>query len=397
MSPPSPDPRRERWLFGIAVLLTLAFRAVAPSGRSSEALANDVLLLTGSWLLARTWFASPASAFFVAVAAAGADAPAVAALPLLVWLLHGVLETGSPLKLFLALGLAGAQALAGPPGAALVCPVAAALVFPALAMTGGYPLRERLRALDRRRLALPAVLGAACALAALALALRDARPGGSLVDRFLAASTFGNPLQHLNLVLGLTPDPDLPLFAGSFTAALALAAVAGLERPVVLRLLGAVAVSLAILGAAVAPIPSAPAAAGAAPLRLLVVFLAGSALDRLVSGGPVKPARTAGALMAASAILVAALSHAAETSLPAAESFLRACSGTDVTWTSEILAVSALGSALAGGTLLLRAAVPRAAPLAIALLLLLHPLDVLGWKFRASWLHRPPAAEARVP
>lgn len=394
MSPPSPDPRRERRLFGIAVLLTLVFRAVAPSGRSPEALAHDVLLLTGSWLLARTWFASPASAFFVAVAAAGADAPAAAALPLLVWLLHGVLETGAPLKLFLALGLAGAQALDGPPGTALVCPVAAALAFPALAWTGGYPLRERLRALDGRRLVLPAALGTACALAALALALRDARPEGNPVERFLAASTFGNPLQHLNLVLGLTPDPGFPLFAGSFTAALALAAVLGLERRAVLRLLGAVAASLAILGAAVAPIPGAPAAAGAAPLRLLVVFLAGSALDRLLSAGPV---RTAGALMAASAVLMAALSLAAETSLPVAESFLRACSGPDVSWTAEILAVSAFWSAAAGGTLLLRTAVPRAAPLALALLLFLHPLDVLGWKFRASWLRRPPAAEARVP
>jgi hypothetical protein len=367
MSAPSDGPRRERALFAAALALVLGFRAVTPWGRSVEAVADDLLVLVGSWLLARTWFASPASAFFVSVAAAAADAPAVAPLPLAVWLLHRGLGAGSGLPLFFGVVLAGSR---GPAG------WVAALVLPAIAAAGAYPLGERLRAIPAHRLGLAIALGGGIA----AILLEVQGPPRALA--------FGPPEGLLNVFLGLSANPRAPLFAGSFTAALSMAAVAGLGRRAVFSTFVAILLSLGIL---------ALAGAGPGPLRLLVVFLAGLGLDRLISGGEPRAARLAGVSTAAAAFLTGALSIAAETSLPATDPFLQACSGRDLPWTAEILAVTACWGAAAGGILLLRAGVPRAAPLALALLLVLHPLDVLGWKFRSSWLRRPPAEEARVP
>lgn len=389
MTPAPADLRRGRGLFCAALLLALVFRALAPSERPLEALAHDLLLLTGSWLLARTWFSSPASAFFVAVASMSSEGPAASALPLLLWLLLGALEKGDRTKAFLAPILAGAQALANPAGTALVAPVSAALILAALAGQGRRP--------DWRRLALPAVLGLLAALPAFVFALRDAGPEGGFLKRFFAATTLENPSQLLNVLFGLSPHPGFPLFAGSFTAALALAAVTGMEGRALRRLLWFVPVAIALLGAAVALVPGPPLPSGTAPLRLLVVFLAGLGLDRLLAAGDPRPARIAGAVTGAAAVGVAALSFAADFSLPAVDGLLLRCAGPDLPWTAEILAVSALGAAAASATLLLRTSVPRAAPLALALLLVLHPLDVSGWKFRDARLRRPPAIEARVP
>ncbi len=395
MSPIRGGPRRERWLFGTAVLLVLAFRASAPVAWSAAALANDLLLLAGSWLLARTWFADAGSAFFVATAAAAAD-PSVAAVPLLLWLLRGALETGSAPKLFLGLALAGGQAFANPPGTALVAPLAAALFFPAFAVvTGSSPVLP-FRALEARRIALPAALGLACALGFCALSLAGARTETGYVDRWLAASLAGNPLRALDFIAGFPPRPGPSLFAGSFTAPLALAALAGLERRTLLRLLGVLPPALLLGGAAFAIAPSPPVLAGAAPLGLLGIFLAGLGLDRILSSGGTAPARAAGASAAAAAVLLAGLSFASDFSLPAADALLRASAVPESDWTAEFLAVSALWSAAAAGTLLLRAAVLRAAPLSLALLLALHSLDVLGWKHRAAWTAPSPASEARA-
>ena len=49
---------------------------------------------------------------------------------------------------------------------------------------------------------------------------------------------------------------------------------------------------------------------------------------------------------------------------------------------SSLLGASAMSTAFAAGVLFLWASRPRALPLALGLVFLLHPIDVFGWKFR---------------
>jgi hypothetical protein len=60
---------------------------------------------------------------------------------------------------------------------------------------------------------------------------------------------------------------------------------------------------------------------------------------------------------------------------------------------TELLGAAALGCTTTGAVLYLHAARRRARPLAIALVLLLHPLDVYGWKSRMVWLRTAPLSE----
>jgi hypothetical protein len=53
---------------------------------------------------------------------------------------------------------------------------------------------------------------------------------------------------------------------------------------------------------------------------------------------------------------------------------------------SDLLGISSLFAGLAGLSFGLVASAPRAAPAGLLLVLLLHPLDLLGWKFRSEWL-----------
>jgi hypothetical protein len=52
---------------------------------------------------------------------------------------------------------------------------------------------------------------------------------------------------------------------------------------------------------------------------------------------------------------------------------------------SDLFAAGALASGAAAVTLMLFRAGPRTWPLALSLLLLAHPADVYGWKFRMTW------------
>ncbi len=371
-------------------------------------LLDELMLLVGSWLLARRHLRSGIAVFFAAVSAAGSslfiDDPwrnvlPVRAIPLLLALLHDVLETGSRPKLFLAASLASAQALGNLPGTALVTPIAAALYFPALAWVTGFPLRERLRGLaGRRDLLLPLLGGLATALQIPTLLAVDQGGRPHEENGFLVTSTFGNPVLYLDAFLGLSPRLDASFFPGIFAAAFALAAVLEMPRPARLRLAAVLAATLAILGAVLALFPQGRTGTAGPVVRLLAAFLGGWGLDRFLAAVPTgaPTARKVGKIFLFLALVNGALSVGANQVAPAVEAFFHAfliggppdfapAETFQSEYMAELLGANTLAAAAAGGVLLLGWALPRGRPLALALLLVLHPLDVFSWKFRLTW------------
>jgi len=349
---------------------------------------EELLLLVGVWRLATRYFASPQTRFFVAVSALGSslwvDAQApnlreVAALPLILSLLHEALETPSRSPLLLAGSLTLLQAVGKSPSMSAVTPTAAILYFGAAALLFDYPLKDRLR--DRAWRA-PVWIGAA---ALLGLAPLVAQASGA------PPSGFG-PLRLsrlADLALGISPSSEVAAFCGFLTlacAGLALTLV-GAKRSMLLLLVVLVGM----------PLPLLPL------LRLLVLLLAGLGFQGLIDGR----FRGGGSIRAVAlmlALLSLGLAPVAEWTLidPAA---LRAVSDTmamdpttktavlpvqRVGLASDLRGISALMAALASGTLFLWNSGRRAAPLALGLALFLHPLDVFGWKFRMTWLNTAP-------
>jgi hypothetical protein len=399
-------------------------------------LAEDLLLLLGCWMLARRFFSSPYAAFVVGVAAVGSafaydhawlNVHSVFALPLLVELLHGALETGSRRKLFLAGNLAAIQALGAPPGAGLAAPLAALVYFAGRAYVLREPLLERIRGLGwTRRDLLPlagVLLTALPVLLTAFWATGDLRSrstaGGADARDILVYAGLSNLLRYADLLLGTTPSLDWSLYCGGLTVGLAIVGLLSSRREAVLRLAVALLAGLFALGLCVflftlaapslRPIPAPPF--GTPVLRLVVVFLAGLGIQRLVEERRPEASRVAGRILFAASLLLALLSWAASMqpdSFRSALSVLVAGEPASSTATpalepgtyrdrklpsvaSDLVGMSALTAALSGGILLAWGARPRVAPLALTLLLFLHPLDVFGWKFRMSWLETFPA------
>jgi hypothetical protein len=395
---------------------------------------EELLLLAGVWLLGSKHFPSPCSRFVVSIATLGSclwidhaalNLLAFSALPLLLYLLHEFLETKSRGPLLLAGLLTILQTLGRPPAFALLVPVAAALYWTGHSLLFGYPLRDRLRKISWGKKDLPgaAVLllsglavvgGASAGTGEPAHAASTAR---NSLNAVLAGAGLQNPLGYLDFILGLSPNLDATCFCGYFTLAFAAAALlhAGMKRS--LSLLGFFAVTMAVLGllpvllAALLslPVPSRPPTQGVPLVRMFVIFLAGFGFERMLELRAVKsriPGRVAAGMLLVSAALAALfvfnpgddslIDHTADvltlrTPAVAVSPFL-----SQSILFRDLIATSALMSGLAGGTLLLWASGWRRAPLALALLLLLHPLDVFGWKFRMTWLKSSSVSTTRA-
>jgi len=390
---------------------------------------DELIFLLGVWLLARRFFSDPRSAFFVTVAALGSSLwvnhpwmnfRIFYALPLTIHLARRFLNTGSPWTLAAVLNLQALQALGSPPGLFFMTPVAAALVLAGTSLILNEPAREAWKSIRwsrRHSLAALAGLAAWIPVAVVAYSRADGplrSEPGSFGGVALAFAGLDAPACLLDLVLGIAPTMDSTLFCGFFTLGFAILGFARLDPKKSLRLLGAAAAGIVLLSLLAALsfrcFPSLhgarPSAAGAPLLRLIFVFLAGAGFDAALQRRPA-PRNVAGSVAAGLLVLAVALvavsswvQHAqrpvhggAAVFAPQRPEALSRVFQTSVL--AELLDSSALGAALAGGGLLLLHSRARTVPLAIALILFLHPLELFGWKFRITWLMTI-AADART-
>jgi len=380
--------------------------------------AQELVLLVGCWRLARRLFSSPYAAFFVSVAAlgsafglshSGSNLQSLCALPLILSLLHDALDEGSRRTLFLAGLLA---ALAGP-----AAPIAALLYFVGRAFVRGEPLRDLLKNLRWKKSDPLLILGLVASWLAVFIAggLRTAadssRPEGR--DLFVYAG-LANPLRYLDFLAGATPSLDWSVYCGALTLAFAIVALMTTPRAQALKLIAALPAGLLILGAALflffslvpsgRPDPTAPF--GTPLLRLFVVFLAGAGFQRMLTDARPEALLAGGRWLLIGCLLLSLASWSAAmrpdrfreslTMLVAGEPAGSTASAVlqprpfpdrgGSSLPSDLLGASALTAGLAGALLILWGSRSRVGPLALTLILFLHPLDVFSWKFRMSWL-----------
>ena len=369
-------------------------------------LTAELLFGLGVWLLARSFFSDPRTVFFVTAAALGSSLgdKSYAALPLIVFLGRHFVRTGSPAALFGTLALAVLQAWAGPPGLFFLAPIAAAILL----WAGGF----RTVALNRSHV--PALLAGFAAAVAVAVGIgrgAGAAPAPMSWGRaFLGFTGLGAPATYLDLLAGIAPRRDASLYVGYLTLAFAILGMARLDRRTAARLLGGAAALVVVLGVLAATsyilLPSLhagrPFSVAAPIVRLFLVFLAGAGFD----AAPVPRRATgfvaAGLLCLSLALAAASIRLQVEPALPDLAAALFAPDGPDTLSpifrslvVCEFLDTSALWAAVAAGLLFLLRSRPRAAPLALALILFLHPLDIFGWKFRTTFVRT--AREVRAP
>jgi len=158
---------------------------------------------------------------------------------------------------------------------------------------------------------------------------------------------------------------DAGLYVGGLTLGFAVLGLIRLER----RTAGILAVVLLALVPLFAPLA-----------KLLLAFLAGAGFEAALrkDASPKATSWTAAALLVLAIALVA-------TSIRVSPSPTHC----------ESLDTAALWALVAAGLLYLLRSRPRAMPLALALILFLHPLDLFGWKFRMTWIRTSPEVHAR--
>ena len=379
---------------------------------------DETLFLVGVWLLARRLFRSVPAAFFTSVAAAGScmwaenvwiSFHSFYAVPLVISLVHDFLDGGDRRSLFLACSLAILQAVGSPFASAAMLFVAVPLTFLGWRWIAGAPFQRAAprgpwRASDKAAVLMVAALLVAVVAAGLWGFGSFVRPGSD-VPPFSWAALAVLPHSALDLLVGLSPSIDYTLFCGSFTVACAVLAGfrMAVRKTLIIALLAAVFVNLTALvhglgGMLLALYPPSDAFTHAAPfLRLLVIFVAGFGFRELVEGR-VKRAvilPTAGVCVVVGFGL-STLSGGAPVNYefyqlirPVAETLPAGSANLDLKFdplVSELLAAAAMGAAMTGGCLLLWGASTRTARLALALALVLHPLELFSWKSRTFWI-----------
>lgn len=387
-------------LLGFAVAQAAILVPVRPGLRWGM-LAEDLLLLLGTWLLSGSLFRSAYTRFFLSAAVLGSTlwmdpaARCFTVLPLVLAFARRFLETGAR-SWAAAAGLLAVVPLPGqPPSVALLVPLAAALCWIGAALLWGDPLLAKWRGL--RWSGIDSLLAAAVVLAgAVGAVVRgpvsDGPSGTPTFQAWLVASGFRDPFQYLDFAVGLSPGLGATVFCGMFTAAFALCALADAGGRRCLLLLAFLAVSLALIGLAALSFPSAPPAAGVAFVRLVVIALAGLGFERRLHPRESGPNRVgaAGVFLLVVAAVSAGLSLVPGDLYGIPETVCRLLtpgSTVEPRWPEQtrLLGASALMAGAAGAVLILRRIGGRRSALALALLLVLHPLDTFGWRFRHEW------------
>lgn len=389
--------------------------------------AEEMVLFVGIWLLSIRYFQSPYSRFFVATAALGSSFWAdqiyfnfrmLNALPFALWLIEGYFDDARLWRLLCAATLIVLQAVGSPSYIAFLMAVVAAMY------AGLRFLLYRRESMDRiknTRIAKsdPAwLLLLVLSLGAVYVTIFQAgdqfaiyspgrtAEGKTSIDDFLTYGGPFHPLRYIQFLLGFSPPTDYSLFCGYLTAIFALVAplYAPTRRVLHLTLCALIIglFSFAHMGIV------APAAYSLVPgmsyfrhlwlvspfVKVFAILLAGFTVDRLLLPTPAAkwPLRIGGLALA---VIPAAFafflvwmtkSEAAGGgggALSAAVSLrkLFVPDGFDPQVLSSLAESSVLSALLAAGVVYLCSMGRRHRPFALALVLILHPLDIFGWKF----------------
>ncbi len=347
---------------------------------------DEALFILGVGLLAGRYFASRRTVFVVLAGAAGsslwmdhagANFHSIQGVPLALHLIHGFLESGARRNLLFAANLLALQGTASSAVATVLYLACHAALRPGDAAARLAALRVR---------AVDGIWGLAL-VASLAPLL--CRAGG------IPAGSHRPSAEYLDLLMGVAPSTHTTVFCGFFTLALALRAFQGCGRRRAFLLLG---MALAAFGILSLVGPAAPW------VRLVLVFLSGLGFERAVHDPQGGRRIAEGMLFLGTALMLVALGMV-EYLLPqaaAVRGFLGPAPDdlgiTDLQQLrllSELLGMAAASAGVAGIVLWLQAARRRAAPLAVALILMLHPTDVFGWKSRMTWLRSAPLTPAQ--
>jgi hypothetical protein len=389
---------------------------------------DAMVLLTGTWLLARRFF-GPTTAVFISLSVVGGtvwiDQPywnfkLVYAVPLLIELGHRFLETGRWRWAFLLANLLAMQMLGSLPYIIPVTSFAVAAYFLAYSSTHHRLVIAQLRSL---RFGWRAVVSMTAAILSLAMAYAYFTSGtGDLVNYnasrnadgtttlpvFLTYGGSTDVAKWIDMVLNLSPWMDLTLYSGILILPLTLVAVLVVDRHRVHFLLVTLVLLLFTLGT---PVSSAlfytwPGMKFfrhiglVSPLvRVGLCFVAGVAFEAIVAGERRQPNCLRFASVLLSVLLLAAglFAHWLSSDPAATRALVDALSnpGTDRPTHVRMpdvlahrLSVSATAAWIAGGLLMLGAIVrtkvssrPRLEVAWIATLLLLIFVDVYRFKF----------------
>jgi hypothetical protein len=394
---------------------------------------EELLFLVGCWMLARRLFPSPYTAFFVGVSALGSafwldqvelNFHSIYAVPLVLEFAQRAFLQKSLKHHLLTGNLLWIQMLGSPPGAGLACAFAPLIFFSARAFVLREPFRNLFQTAAEPRRAAAVQLGMATGIPVVLTAVLGAGVFSGPTSfpsphDILVYAGLSNPLRYAEFLLGVMPSLDWTLYCGALNLGFGLVALRMLPRSTVLRLLLAVVAGMLVLGVVLFGIfflvpafrPASPLPYATPFARLFVVFLAGAGFQQVLDARPTPALRFAGRLLLAGAFLLALLSWNSirrpelthdlltllvndETASAAASPVLEPWIYPDqlrVSLVADLLGASCLFATLAGGLLLLLGGRSRAAPLALTLVLVVHPLDAFSWKFRMSWLETFPA------
>ena len=211
---------------------------------------DEMVLVTGTWLLARRFFSLP-TVFFITVSVAGSsvwlDQPywnfrLYYAMPLVLELGHRFLDTGKWRWFFLAMNLMAVQMLGNLPYLIPVFSFAICTYFVAYAGVHPHVVVKQLRALQWHAAAVAAIAGGALSLAAAyrsftigTESLVSYNPyrnpdGTNSLETFLTYGGATDVTKWIDMALNLSPWMDMTLYAGMLMLPLLVLAVPGIRR-----------------------------------------------------------------------------------------------------------------------------------------------------------------------
>jgi hypothetical protein len=296
-----------------------------------SAFVDSMMLLAGTWLLARRFFQLPAVVFIVVSIVGSAvwlDQPywnfrLYYALPLVLDLGHRFLDTGRWRWFFLSANLLAIQVIGNLPYFIPVASFTVFVYFAGFAALHRAAMRERLRSLRLDRAAAAAIAGSVASFvavyASMVIGTADlitysagrSADGSTTLIGFLTYGGATGIQQWLDVVLNVSPSLDMTLYAGILLLPLTLVGLVTVDRRRFHFVVAATVMLLFTLGTvvSVAAFRVWPGMrffrhiALVSPLvKVLIVFVAGIGLERLLDFAP--PRRTLVRVSAIAAAIV---------------------------------------------------------------------------------------------
>jgi hypothetical protein len=296
-------------------------------------LVDELILLVGTWLLARRFF-GPATVCFIALSIVGScvwlDQPywnfrLYYALPLVIELGHRFIDTGHWRWLFLAANLLALQVIGNLPYFIPVASFTVFVYFAGFAASHRRLIGERLRALRLNRAAVAALLASAASFGVVYACLvigtgplvtysagRNA-DGTTTLKGFLTYGGETGLQQWLDLLLNVSPSLDMTLYGGILLLPLSLVGLLTVDRRRVHFVVLAIVLLLFSLGTlvSIAAFNIWPTMrffrhiALVSPLvKVLLVFVAAIGFEQIVGAPPGRRALVRAAGLAAAVVLL---------------------------------------------------------------------------------------------